>query len=59
VRTADGVVAIAGDLFENDLAEESLWRSFTEPPETPEKNRQRTKQTLSHWDMFAVKSGGV
>lgn len=43
VRTREGVIAIVGDLFEceQDLADESLWKTSSENPLEQERNRGR------------------
>lgn len=42
-NTNHGTVVVAGDLFENeeDLSDESLWKSNSEDPEMQEKNRSK------------------
>lgn len=61
VKTKRGIIAIVGDLFEcaEDLENESLWRSFSEMPETQKANRERVLNLADfivpgHGDMFQV-----
>jgi glyoxylase-like metal-dependent hydrolase (beta-lactamase superfamily II) len=63
VKTKQGVIAIVGDLFEcaEDLQDESLWRSFSEMPETQRANRERVVSLADfivpgHGEMFRVRS---
>ena len=62
VRTKEGVVAITGDLFENeqDLVDEELWRASSELPREQEKSRARVLGIADfivpgHGDRFRVK----
>ena len=62
VKTKEGVVAIAGDLFEceQDLEDEGLWRASSELPDEQEKSRARVLATADivvpgHGDKFRVK----
>lgn len=66
VRTRQGVVAIVGDLFENenDLDNQNLWRSFSEFPAEQEVSRNKILEIADfivpgHGDMFGVKKGKV
>jgi glyoxylase-like metal-dependent hydrolase (beta-lactamase superfamily II) len=61
VKTKQGVIAIVGDLFEcaEDLKNESLWRSFSEVPETQKANRDQVLNLADfivpgHGEMFRV-----
>jgi glyoxylase-like metal-dependent hydrolase (beta-lactamase superfamily II) len=62
VKTTKGVVAIVGDLFENeqDLKDESLWRATSLFPEEQLKNRKKILEMADfivpgHGPMFPVK----
>lgn len=62
VRTDDGVVAVAGDLFEReeDLEDERLWRETSELPDMQERSRERVLKEADfivpgHGGMFRVK----
>jgi glyoxylase-like metal-dependent hydrolase (beta-lactamase superfamily II) len=64
VRTPQGVVAIVGDLFENenDIENENLWRSFSEFPEQQEINRKKVLEIADfivpgHGNIFRVEKG--
>jgi glyoxylase-like metal-dependent hydrolase (beta-lactamase superfamily II) len=64
VTTAQGVVAMVGDLFENenDMEQEVLWRSVSEFPEEQEIQRRKILDMADfivpgHGDIFRVKKG--
>ncbi|MEN6371783.1 MAG: MBL fold metallo-hydrolase [Armatimonadota bacterium] len=61
VRTNAGVVAITGDLFENeaDLTDDSLWKTSSELPEEQQMSRNRILKLANfivpgHGDIFTV-----
>ncbi|MEN6521777.1 MAG: MBL fold metallo-hydrolase [Armatimonadota bacterium] len=61
VRTKDGIVAITGDLFENeaDLTDDSLWKATSELPKEQQLSRNRVLKLANfivpgHGDIFAV-----
>jgi len=63
VETNDGLIAIAGDLFENkdDLDDESIWLAHSTIPELQRLNRSKVLEAATavipgHGDMFILRS---
>lgn len=64
VKTSEGLVAVAGDLFERkeDLVDEQLWKQFSEFPDIQTKSRKKVLAVADyivpgHGEMFKVTGG--